>query len=913
MADGINIDKLKELIERCKRLLDDKNLSEQDTKSKLIDPLLKEVLGWNEDFIVREASVETKDSMKRPDYWYPKVPKVIVEAKKLGIDLSTSNFDEQVQEYAYNKAVNIAILTNFRWFRAWYLSADGKIWPFCDVELTSQDLSNIESQLKWFSNENILNKGIDEEAKRHGIKTGEIDISGELTISINIARQNLNNFLKKYYRDKYSDEEHEEFTQGIINRLIFIKKMEAEALEDKQLEPLIRRRGSNLYSELKQIFKYYREEYDSDIFGKPSEIQEVEKLDISDSVINETLGSLSHPTNSKLSYNFAAIDQDILGSMYENYLAYIQKRAKLIGGKSHKKEQGIYYTPRYIVDYILQNTLGVRLKTAKLNEVRKLKLLDPACGSGSFLIAATRLLDEYYTKNFRDYENFSSTQKLNVIKENIFGVDLDEKAIKIAELNIYLTILTLSKSRSLAKGELLPILKENLKVGNSLIDDPKVAGDKAFNWQEKFKDIMKFGGFDIIIGNPPWSSKISNDLNKVITDRYKLSTKNINICSLFILSALEKLKPSGIFGFLLPKVVIKNETYRPIREKILNNYGILQIIDFGQFPGVASDAIGLVIKNQKLPDLIKISFFNGSKFISEQTVDQKIFSKDGSAVFAITINNNIQKILEKIKDGSTALIKLLKVKRGIELGQKSYIIKCTKCGSYNEAETKYYGSTDKFCKSCGTKLSIDKQNIMQISATKKQNDYDQECIAGSQLQKYAILDKYYIKIGLKGIDYKLDAFTGPKILIKRISTKIEGTYSNDKLLAFNTVYSIYGNNYTKEKLLPILAILNSRLMHFFYEFSYNLGMNLTTQITIDFLSRVPIKEGAPDENKSLANLITNILTLNARLAEIGDKKTYDRAKIEDEIKKTDAEIDESVYKIYGITKEEKKIVEDSIK
>ena len=338
----INIEKLKELITRCKNLLEYTELSEDDTRSKLIDPLLKEVLGWDEDYIVRQPPIETKDSIRRPDYWYPKFPKVIVEAKKLLIDLESSNFDQQVLDYAYNRAVNIAILTNFRQFKAWYISSNGEIWPFCNLDLISDNLEDIKVQLKWFQNENILGGGIQEEAKRRGIKIGEIDITNELTISINLVREKLNNYLKKEYQNEYSDDEQEELTQGIINRLIFIKKAEAEELEDKNLEAIIRKNGRGIYKEIKAIFKYYRNRYDSDIFGKPDQETEVEKLNLSDNITNEILDAISHPSNKNLKYNFAAIDVDILGNMYENYLAYIQKRAHLSGGKSHKKEQGIY-------------------------------------------------------------------------------------------------------------------------------------------------------------------------------------------------------------------------------------------------------------------------------------------------------------------------------------------------------------------------------------------------------------------------------------------------------------------------------------------------------------------------------------------------------------------------------------------
>ncbi len=164
---------------------------------------------------------------------------------------------------------------------------------------------------------------------------------------------------------------------------------------------------------------------------------------------------------------------------------------------------------------------------------------------------------------------------------------------------------------------------------------------------------------------------------------------------------------------------------------------------------------------------------------------------------------------------------------------------------------------------------------------------------------------------MKGINYKEEAFSRKKLLIKRISDRIEGTYADENILGFNTVYSIYNKNDTKEDLLYLLGILNSGLMEFFYEYSYNVGMNLTTQVTISFLSKVPIKISEENKNK-LVSLVEDMLNKKEELEKNKEKKTRQTEKIRDDIIILNRKIDDIVYDIYDITKKEQNIIEESL-
>jgi len=152
--------------------------------------------------------------------------------------------------------------------------------------------------------------------------------------------------------------------------------------------------------------------------------------------------------------------------MYEQYLGYVQGRKSEEKQKSKRKSQGIYYTPKYIVEYLIKETLGEVLKKTKPKELAKIKILDPACGSGSFLTAAYDKILETLTKQNPQTSLFA---KFDILKENIFGVDLDAQAVEIAQLNLLLKVLS-QKTK-------LPTLQHNISSGNSLVSG------NAENWK----------------------------------------------------------------------------------------------------------------------------------------------------------------------------------------------------------------------------------------------------------------------------------------------------------------------------------------------------------------------------------------------------------------------------------------------
>lgn len=312
-------------------------------------------------------------------------------------------------------------------------------------------------------------------------------------------------------------------------------------------------------------------------------------------------------------YDFETdVDVNILGHIFEHSLSEIESLQAEINGeqpdtqRSKRKKDGIFYTPKYITKYIVENTVGKlcdekraeleiideeyakgrksRQKTIiksldnKLNTYQawllQLTILDPACGSGAFLNQALDFLIEEHRKidelraQLLESDLVFSDITTDILERNIYGVDLNEESVEIAKLSLWL--------RTAQRGRKLSKLNNNIKCGNSLIDDPDIAGSKAFDWQHEFPDVFAKGGFNVVIGNPPYGAKIDKEAQEYLNKRYIKGGSETAI-SFIKLSYDNLLASSGKFGFIIPKAFTFSSNYQSIREYIVND--ITEIID----------------------------------------------------------------------------------------------------------------------------------------------------------------------------------------------------------------------------------------------------------------------------------------------------------------------------------------------
>jgi type I restriction-modification system DNA methylase subunit len=845
------IDRLNKIIETYKTNYSDDVLSEDDTRSKLIDRILREVLEWEEPLLDRQKPIETESSIKRADYSYPKpVPKIIIEAKKLKVDnnLAKGNYDKQVQDYAYSKAVNWAILTDFKRIRGWYVTRD-EIYPFCDIDLLGGNLSYSADKLRLLNSQNILDGSLDEYAKVSQYKVQEIDITTDLANSINKFREKISNYLKTENKER-NPEQIEELTQGLINRLIFIKKVEAEELEERVLEQIYRQDDTDIYDKIKKLFAKYRHTYDTDIFGLPDDKPELETIHIPDKVIKELLDSISKPSE-RIEYNFAAIDVDVLGNIYENYLAYIQKGRKLIGGKSTRKEQGIYYTPKPIVDYIVNNTVTELIKAAKgTNPILKIKVLDPACGSGSFLIRAVSEFDHYYMTGIKDYDKLSPSRRLEIIKNNIYGVDLDERAVSIAKLNIYLKILGSTKQKTMTDHTtLLPELKHNIKVGNSLINNQEVSN--GFDWAN-WLDELDTKSFDIVIGNPPYGAELNTKERAYILKNYPATQNNTDTAIAFMNRAFLLLDKGGYLGFIVPKPLIYSQKWIGARTLIRND--LIKLVDVSKaFKDVLLEQVIIILKKGSNTKEYRIEFLDGKR--KPLTVDKGLIDVFGN--FINDVSEDELKLGLKLVDTGNSLSKVANIERGAII--QDYL---KEQGEIPVLRGK----------------SIGRYEIKQLKEFITQTDYNKLKKDVQYMEKPKVVVQNIVAHVLKPKDHII----------------IMATIDEKGLVALDNVGNIFLDNIAPEF---VVALLNSKLINWYaYRFIYAKAIR-TMRFDKYHLAKIPLCEyqNKPEYDK-IVKLVKEIFEMK------GSSQKSDTLK---------EEVNKLIYKLYGLDRNQINMVEEN--
>jgi len=372
------------------------------------------------------------------------------------------------------------------------------------------------------------------------------------------------------------------------------------------------------------------------------------ELKLPDGLLQNNLPVLS-------AYDYSSeVDVNILGHIFEHSLSEIEEMERELTSQkfetfekltSKRKKDGIFYTPKYITKYIVENTVGTlckekknelqindlliddtfyvkaqgraplhvqahsRASLPKLNPKGKqlfqtlqtyktwllsLKILDPACGSGAFLnatldflIAEHKEIDNIISELTGDKMRIFDTDK-QILENNIFGVDINEESVEIAKLSLWL--------RTAQKGRVLSDLSNNIKCGNSLIDTSDVAGEKAFNWNIEFKEIMDNGGFDVVIGNPPYVrvQQLKYDDIDFLKKNYKTALKRIDISLCFIELSSKIIKnETGLASFITSNQFLTTEYGQSMRRFLLKEYNLIECVDFGDLP-IFDDALTYV-------------------------------------------------------------------------------------------------------------------------------------------------------------------------------------------------------------------------------------------------------------------------------------------------------------------------------
>ena len=889
---------------------------------------------------------------------------------------------EQAFQYLYKFAdCDWVIVSNFRYTRLYHKSKGQTAYEEFDI-LTLHEEKEFKRFYFCLCRENLINEQAKSPMDLLIKQSGESDI--DITKEFYSDFKKVRKILFEHIVDNNPDYDKKlllEKTQKLLDRFIFIFFCEDTAglLPHNTVENIYKNAKNSYSMSQCRIWDEFRglfaaidkgnnnvnppiNAYNGGLFA-PDEI--LDKLLIKDEVF-EHIKKLSR-------YDFESdLNVNILGHIFEQSLSDLEHLKNEIEGieedkkNSKRKKDGIFYTPEYITHYIVEETIGKYLEENP-DKLETIKILDPACGSGAFLNQAHEFLrkqhkikieekinaeksskrggQEFLQTNLLKHSNLAENDR-SILLNNIFGVDLNKESVEITKLALWL--------KTAHPKYKLQNLDENIKCGNSLIGDPNIAGEKAFKWENEFKDVMDNGGFDVIIGNPPYvftrTQGYEEELKKyynhfLLMNQIKKEQKGnniqsgkLNLYTWFILKSIELLKENGILGFIIPNGILRTTTYDLIRKYLLEHTKILKIVDLGVgvFENVTvSTVIIIVQKNNTITECLKnnieIIAVHDNKYIKKteiQYCEQIRFLNNTSHAFNIYINNKLSKINLKICENSTILGNLCtNISPGIDGNKEKFVSK------------------------------------------KPENSNYKPLLFGKDIGRYYInFNNNYILYDKKLLNRARDEkiFLSNKILLQRISggnRPLKAVLDTQNYYTFNSINNIIIKKETEHRPHYILALLNSRLLNWYYANNFSNNSTLTVNISKTFLEKLPIKNVDTERQNTFVNLVTTIMELYRNL-QIEQNRAiellnieYNLTKITNEIQnfyqiglnpfleelqkqgvklslsqkedligwyknksellngiKTqietlDKEIDKEVYKLYGLTEDEIKIIE----
>ncbi|MBC8180404.1 N-6 DNA methylase, partial [candidate division KSB1 bacterium] len=915
--------------------------------------------------VVHEDAIKVGQATKAPDYSFRVggVRKFFLEAKKPSVDIKKEIHPAyQLRRYAWSARLPLSILTDFEEFAVY----DCRVKPTKTDKASTARIFYLtfdEYQQRWeeiadiFSREAILKGSFDKYVESTRAKKGTAEVDAAFLQEIerwrdflarNIALRNTN----------LTQKELNFAVQRTIDRIIFLRICGDRGIEPyRNLMALLN--GTQVYPRLCQLFYRADDRYNSGLFHFKQEKNRSEdscdtlttELNIDDKILKDIIKNLYYPDSP---YEFSVLPADILGQVYEQFLGKIISltaghRAKVEYKPEVRKAGGVYYTPTYIVDYIVKNTVGKLVEGKKpgpKSAVSKLKILDPACGSGSFLLGAYQfLLDWHRDEYIKDdpekwvkgrtpqlYQNDSGEWKLTtdeskrILLDNIYGVDIDAQAVEVTKLSLLLKVLegenqqTIQQQFALFQKRVLPDLGNNIKCGNSLISTDFYQGRQtdllneeemyrvnAFDWEKEFAEIMEDGGFDAVIGNPPWIDIKGMDPVEVDYYFFKYSTTHnrMNVYSTFLHRSTNLIKENGFLGYITPSSFYTQSSYEKLRKyllKISTPISIIRMPD-GTFEGVtAESAITIFSKsNQKKcqiaiykndDKIFAIDFKNASSF-KTSTINAWKNSEDYR--FNIYIADEEYELVEKIESKKTKLIDIC----DFSLGLTPY----DKYKGHNQYQIK-------------NKI---------FHSNYKKDDTFKHLLSGAGIERYLIKwdEEKWISYGdWLGAPREQKFFTDNRILVRQIISgippRIYAGITHEEYYNAQIAFNLLLKHNCKISLHFILGIINSSLITYYHKCRYLDQSKKTFQkILIQDAKKFPIfcPTKNIDHDKSnhdqIVTLVEQMLNLHKQLSET--KLPQSKTTIKRQIETTDREIDRLVYELYDLTDEEIKIVEDCFK
>jgi type I restriction-modification system DNA methylase subunit len=854
-----------------------------------------------------------------------------------------------------------------------------------------------------FSKEAVMKGSFDKYAESAKVKKGTAGVDAAFLAEIDSWRQALAQNIA--LRNPKLSQRELNFSVGkTIDRIIFLR-----ICEDRGIEPEGRlmglQNGVNIYQRLIEIYYSADDKYNSGLFHFKQEKERSAPpddltltLSVDDKIFKDIFKSLYYPESP---YEFSVLPADILGQVYEQFLGKVihltpGHRAKVEEKPEVRKAGGVYYTPTYIVDYIVKNTVGKLLDGKTPKTAQSLRILDPACGSGSFLIGAYQyLLDwhrdiyvdddpEKYAKGknpalyqkIRNEWRLTTAERKRILLNNIYGVDIDPQAVEVTKLSLLLKVLegesdqTIKSSFKLFHERALPDLGNNIKCGNSLIgpdyyegkqtsflDTEEMQRVNAFDWEKEFPEIFKSGGFDAVIGNPPYIriqalQEWAPTEVEFYKQNYKAASKgNYDIYVVFVEKGLQLLNKNGRLGFILPHKFFNAQYGEPLRKIIADGRHLAEVIHFGDKQVFANaTTYTCLLFLEKHPR--KYFFFHNARDIDAW--------RDSMLQVSIAIAENIvsiekvviaewnftsrsdARLYDRLASMPSKLVDMANIFVGLQTSADTVFLFKDSSLASSQTTKAYSKQLDAFVEIDSELLKpvIRSGNIGRYWATpnalvlfpyhsnNEKFSLIPEKIFESQYENtwaYLLENKKclsqrehgkFLKTGWYQLYPKnLDLWEQPKILVPYMITRLSAYYDDKNYYFVNVTTGGFGVTIKSDKIsyLYLTGLLNSLLLDWFFKkvsTTFHGGYYAANK---QFLAQLPIRPidfKNFDEKKKhdhMVQLVEQMLALHKQLAEA--KTDHEKTLIQRQIDATDKQIDKLVYELYDLTEDEIKIVE----
>ena len=997
------------LVENFERNLDayrGGHFNETQVRRDFIDPFFT-ALGWDMDNssgyaeayrdVIHEDAIKVGLSTRAPDYSFRVggQRKFFLEAKKPSVNVKDGEEPAfQLRRYAWSAKLPLSIVTNFAEFALY----DCRQKPDKKDKASTARLfycTSRDYEAKWdeiaaiFSKESVLKGSFDKYAISTKGKRGTTEVDSAFLEEIenwrnllahNIARRNT----------KLTQRELNFAVQQTIDRIIFLR-----ICEDRGIEPYGRlmalQNGANVYARLREQFREADDRYNSGLFhfrqekhraGVPDEL--TLQLVIDDKPLKEIFQNLYYPDSP---YEFSVLGADILGSVYEQFLGKVIRltagnRAVVEDKPEVKKAGGVYYTPAYIVRYIVRNTVGKLLEGKTSKQAAGMSVLDPACGSGSFLIGAYQYLLDWYLARYleegpekhskgkaaRIHSSASSewrlttAEKKRILLEHIYGVDIDTQAVEVTKLSLLLKVLedesgeSLTNQMKLFQDRVLPDLDRNVLCGNSLIgpdfyegqldfDEGTVQRVNVFDWQTAFPLVFKAGGFDAVIGNPPYvRQETLGEFKSYFELHYEAFDGVADLYAYFMEKGVKLLRNGGLFSVIVSSSFLRTTYGRSLRHTLKKHAAVVRLVDFGGLPVFANAKdtyvciplfergarqtrieVARVVstENPSLDDCVRTHLY---------TVPHNRFNEDAWSL--------------KSDDEAALFVKITKAGSplGEYVGKKFFRGILTGLNEAFEISAEQQAEMTRSSPNCKRLIKpfLGGQDIRRYRVEDKRrflivipNGWTRQQSGvgnASEKQAWSWLSKAYPPLSqhllpfaealrarhdqgefwweLRPCDYYAD-LEAPKLIFPDICKAPRFAFDQSGIYLSNTAYCLG----TDDRYL--LGILNSRLFWFaISHISIPFGMRAGEyryRLIYQYMEKVPIREIDPKSKSDRAahadmvRLVDKVITLHQQLATA--KMPQDASLLQRQIDAADQRIDRLVYALYTLSSEEISLIE----